>query len=59
VSFIPFDRDLSAYSEDELRAALRVLRRGWKKPWLWLEIAPAYIAISYELEWRQALRQES
>lgn len=51
---VPFDKDLSHFADDDLRATLRWLRRGWCKPWLWGTIIPAYVAIRYELEWREA-----
>jgi hypothetical protein len=53
---IPFDKDLSGFSEADLRAARRFLLRAWRKPWLWPSVVPAIIAIKYELEWRKAGR---
>ena len=54
---IPFDKDLSRFDDEALRDTLRFLRRAWCKPWVWHLALPAYIAIYYELEWREALRK--
>lgn len=50
------EKDLSNFSDDDLRVTRRwLLRKPWKF-WLWGDIIPAVIAINTELEFRAVYR---